>query len=294
MRLQHVAEQIFNRPWLITVSGHAAIRSLFESKLARTLADEETDAPDFPFVVKRDAPSLDANGIGRASIKGVIGSGLSKIEKACGATDTKDVAAELRALVAQGARGILLCIDSPGGTVSGTPELADLIASLQIPVSVFCDGQLCSAAYWIAAGASMIMATDSSETGSIGVFFPWVDQTGAWEKAGLKSDIITNAEGIYKGAGVGPSLTDDQRASIQEKVDRIFGLFKTFVTTMRGLNGATVPDSACQGQTFLGLDALAAGLIDKCVSCEMEAYDELLAELNEPDIEDDAEMDLNF
>jgi ClpP class serine protease len=298
MRLQHVAQEVVSQPWLITPSGHQAVRALLESKLARTVADEDGEEADqeFPFVVPRGKPSLDANGVGHVYIRGVIGQGLSRIEKTCGNTDTKDVAAEIGALVTQGARGILICIDSPGGMVTGTPELADYISNvaLEIPVYIFCDGQLCSAAYWIAAGASKIISTDSAEVGSIGVFYPWVDSSGAWDKAGLKSDIITNEAGIFKAAGVGPSLTDDQRANIQAKVERIFGLFKGFLTSMRALNGAVVPDDACQGQTFLGADAMASGLIDQIASCEDEAYEALLDDINDPELDENAEIDFEF
>ena len=122
MRLQHVAEEILHRPWLITPTGHHAVRTLLESKLARTFADDEDDTDqEFPFVIPREKPSLDENSIGHVYIQGVIGQGLSRIEKSCGNTDTVDVRAEITALVEQGARAIFLCIDFPGGMVTGTP-----------------------------------------------------------------------------------------------------------------------------------------------------------------------------
>jgi signal peptide peptidase SppA len=300
MRLQHIAEQIYHQPWLITATGHRSVQNLFESKLAKVCqfkADDDADEYDSPFIVQREKPSLDANSVGHVYIRGVVGQGLSKIEKSCGNTDCKDITAEIKALVEQGAKGILLCIDSPGGMVTGTPELAEFISNvaLEIPVYVYCDSQLCSAAYWLAAGVTRILSTDSAEVGSIGVYFPWVDSSGAWEKQGLKSEPVVNDGGIFKGVGLGPSLTPEQREELQAKVNRIFGLFKSFVTTMRALNGAVVPDDACQGQTFLGVDAFSNGLVDQIVSCEDEAYFALVDAINgDTDLDEDADIDFEF
>lgn len=55
MRLQHVAEQIYAQPWLITASGHHSVRSLFEGKLARLRADDSAeDEFSSPFIVQGD------------------------------------------------------------------------------------------------------------------------------------------------------------------------------------------------------------------------------------------------
>jgi hypothetical protein len=92
------------------VAHHAgwslAVKALFDSKLARTFADENDDDqdPEFPFVVPRGKPILDANGIGHAYIRDVFGQWPTRIiEKSCGNTDTKDVAAEVATPVTQGA-----------------------------------------------------------------------------------------------------------------------------------------------------------------------------------------------
>ena len=287
MRFQHVAEQIYSKPWLITPSGHASIVRLFESKLASSCRFEADDGDDNPFFVLREPASLDVNGIGHIEIKGIIGQGLSKIEKSCGNTDTRDVQAEIAALVAQGAKGILLCIDSPGGIITGTPELADLIAntSAEIPVFVFTDSQICSAAYWLAAGASRIFCTESAEIGSIGVYLPWIDTSVRWEEEGIKADPVINTGGAYKGIHLFPSLSPEHREQLQGHVDRVFGLFKNFVVTMRAVNEVTIPAAALQGQVFLGedsishVDAITNGLVDQIGSKE-EAYEALLMEID--------------
>lgn len=292
MRYQHVAEQIYHKPWLITPSAHASIVSLFESKLLSTehFASKRLTAEPFEaseggtdsFFVQRQPASLDVNGIGHIHILGVIGQGLSPIEKSCGNTDTRDVQAELASLVAQGAKGILLTIDSCGGTITGTPELAESIALVaeSIPVFVFTDSQICSAAYWIASGASKIISTGSAEVGSIGVFLPWVDRSTQWEQEGIKSDPVINTGGTFKAIGFGPSLTPEQRQHLQQYVDNIFGRFTSSVVNQRALASDVIIEAATmQGQVFLGLDALPIGLVD-AIGNSADAYDALLQEID--------------
>jgi len=156
---------------------------------------------------------------------------------------------------------ILLDVDSPGGVVGGVPELADLIADVDETkrVTAFTEGQMCSAAYWLACGAREIIATPSSEVGSIGVYMPWMDSTAAFAAQGVKVEVIKNTGGTFKGMGMpGTSLTDDQRAHLQDRVDEIFGMFADHVTANRHTS-----TEAMRGQTFMGKSAKKAGLVDR-------------------------------
>ena len=131
-----------------------------------------------------------------------------------GATDMEDVGAALvAARDRQDVQAVFLDVDSPGGTVNGTPELAALVAAVSKAkyVYAFSDGQMCSAAYWIASQADAIYATPSARVGSIGVLLPMLDESKAFEQAGVKVELF--AAGKYKSVGVpGVSLTDEQRA----------------------------------------------------------------------------------
>ena len=300
---QHVAENIYNRPWLISdcPSGRAALQQLFSlDELPKTASTGriEADGSDLscPFFVQREPSTIDVNGIGHIHVKGILAQGLSPVQKLIGNTDIRDVQAEIAALVAQGAKGLLLCIDSPGGGIQGTQELADTIAdtALCIPVYVFSDSQVASAAYWIAAGASKIICTKTAEVGSIGVFQAWIDRSVQWEQEGIASTPVINTGGNLKGMYLFPALSDAHRAELQRQVDGIFNLFSTFVTEMRALYGATVPSTAMQGQSFIGLEALPNGLVDM-IGSKQEAYEALLGEIEfdatpavEPSTEDNS------
>jgi len=152
---------------------------------------------------------------------------------------------------------IFLDIDSPGGSVNGTPELAQAVAEASKAkyVYAFSAGQMCSAAYWVASQADAIYATPSARIGSIGVILPVVDSSAAFEQAGLKIEVF--AAGKFKSAGTpGTSLTDEQRDWLQSEVEETAGDFHAAVLA----RGRKIPDEAMEGQTFSARKAMRFNL----------------------------------
>lgn len=260
MRFPHLAEQIYHRPWLITPEAHASIRLVFEHALASGLHEpraEEMSLMDlFP---KRRPLAIDAEtGIASIHVMGPLGKNLSKVEQSCGATGMEQIRGDYAKALEQGARGILLDFDSPGGTIAGTPELAQLIADKPVPTVAYTEDIMASAAYYLGAGADMIVASPSASVGSIGVYIPWMDTSAAYAARGLKPDPIVNTGGDLKATGFGGKMTEAQRAHLQEEVDTIFTDFKSHIRTYR-----TVDDTAMRGQVLSGRQALNANLIDR-------------------------------
>jgi signal peptide peptidase SppA len=261
MRFAHLAEQIYHRPWFITAEAHASIRLVFErataSGLPRYAKDEEEDSEGFMGMFpSRRKLAIDSDGIATIHALGPLGRNLSKMEKSCGATGFEDIRADYEKALQKGAKGVLLDIDSPGGTIAGTPELAAYIAKKQLPTVAFTEELMASAAYYIAAGADSIVASPSASVGSIGVYIPWIDRSAQYEEAGMKPDPIVNTGGDLKAIGFGGKLTDAQRSFLQEQVDHDFSNFKAHVRAYR-----TVPDSAMRGQVLSGQQAVGSGLI---------------------------------
>ncbi len=170
-----------------------------------------------------------------------------------GATGSEDIGAALREAAGRDdIKAVFLHIDSPGGTVAGTPELADAVAALdkRKPVYAFSSGLMCSAAYWVASQARAIYATPSAQVGSIGVVQAVVDHSAAIEKAGIKVEVFS--VGKYKAMGApGTPLTDDQRELISSNLAEIAGEFHTAVLA----RGRAIPAEAMEGQTFSGRQA---------------------------------------
>ena len=111
--------------------------------------------------------------------------------------------------------GIVLAVDSPGGTVSGLQELADAVHAVRgkKPIVAQVDGLCASAAYWIASQADAIHATADSLSGSIGVYRVAYDYSRMLDAAGVRTNVISSHP--LKGAGVfGAPLTDAQREEV--------------------------------------------------------------------------------
>ena len=170
-----------------------------------------------------------------------------------GATSSEDIGEALReAGEREDIKAVFLNIDSPGGTVAGTPELAAAVKALNgsKPVYAFSSGLMCSAAYWIASQARAIYATPSAQVGSIGVVQAVIDNTAALDQAGLKVEVFS--VGKYKAMGApGTSLTDDQRELIQSNLAEIAAEFHDAVLS----RGRAIPAEAMEGQTFSGKQA---------------------------------------
>lgn len=202
-----------------------------------------------------DRPLLSVeDGIGVVAIEGPI---LRKPDVFArvffGATSSEDITTALReAEQRPDVKAVFLNIDSPGGTVAGTPELAAAVASLneRKPVYAFSSGLMASAAYWVASQARAIYATPSARVGSIGVVQAVIDNSAALDKAGIKVEVFS--VGKYKAMGApGTPLTDDQRELISSNLAEIASEFHSAVLA----KGRAIPAEALEGQTFSGRQA---------------------------------------
>lgn len=267
MRFEHLSDQIYCKPWLITAAAHKSICEVFKRHMDEPPGQKPTQNPTSDMsamYVQRPTYTIDDDNIGHVYIYGIIGHRISAIVKSCGNTDVDDLRQELNMCAGKSVSGILLHINSPGGTTTGVPELADQIRNIRddIPVVAFTDGQMCSAAYYIASAASQIVATESSEVGSIGVYIPWIDQSVAWGMQGIKADPIVNDGAIYKASGFGPALNDSQRSMLQQQVNRVAELFHTFVTQNRLDAGQCIDGPVMQGGVINGIDCCDFGAVD--------------------------------
>jgi signal peptide peptidase SppA len=160
-------------------------------------------------------------------------------------------------------RGVLLRIDSPGGSVSGTRELSLDVARLakDMPVWAFCEDLTCSAAYWIASQANKIYASPTSLVGSIGTYTVVVDSSEAAKSEGFSVHVIKS--GPFKGVGTpGTELTDEHLFDIQKTVDSFNRFFLDAVETGRGLSGDRLA-AVSDGRSFLAEQARELGLVDE-------------------------------
>jgi signal peptide peptidase SppA len=197
-------------------------------------------------------------------LKGATGSD----KKYYGVISHEDVADDLNQALAEGATKILLDINSPGGTVAGTPELAALIDEISGAVDLFSfNGQLsASAAEYLSAGAVARFGVSSSINGSIGTILQSVDFSRMLDSLGITVNLFTS--GKFKGTG-NPyvAMTDEQKDYLKSMVKTLGAEFAQHMTAHRP---AMKPDQM-QGQVFTGKQALEIGLLDQLVQSRAEA-----------------------
>ena len=163
-------------------------------------------------------------------------------------------------------RGIMLHIDSPGGTSAGTAELGDDIANSQKPIHAHIADLGASAAYWAASQADYVTMNRAGFAGSIGVYASIYDTSGAAEAQGVKVHVVST--GPYKGAGEdGAPVTEEQIAHWQDVVNQHFKLFEAAVRGGRRMLKSTF-EKVSDGRVFGAEESKSLGLIDDVASFE--------------------------
>ncbi len=261
---------LHNEPWLLTPEAYHELLSM------QTAASIAGGVPSTPPAT----PCQLTDGLATVQIRGTMMRTLTPRTRAfmamfgLQATDMTELGTTLQKLQHDpSVNCVLLDIDSPGGTVNGTPELAAMVRTLSREkyVYAYTAGQCCSAAYWIASQCDGIYAAPSSRVGSIGVLLPVTDSSALYNKLGLKVEVFS--AGKYKDAGVdGTSLTDEQRLYLQQQVETTWYEFKTAATRRR-----VIAPEDMEGQTFTGADARDRGMVDACASLLSALQDKLTA-----------------
>lgn len=185
---------------------------------------------------------------------------------------------------------IVLNIDSPGGTVDGTAELARAVADAakSKEVHTVAADMMASAAFWVGSQADTIAAGPTAMVGSIGTVAVVDDFSKMFEKAGVKTHVVSNHE--LKGAFTpGAEVTEEQLADLQRNIDSLTEHFIAAVAEGRGLSESAVADLAT-GQVWIGAEAKALGLVD-AVHDEKKSQDDDEEEEDSEDEDDEEEID---
>jgi len=187
-------------------------------------------------------------------------------------------------------KGIVIHVDSPGGTVSAADEIYHRIQDYKLkkpttPVVVSQAGLAASGGYYVSCAADYIMAQPTTLTGNIGVLMPRFNVSKFLDEHGVEETTITSTGATYKNAGSMFRPTDPVHDKyLQDLADKAFDQFKTVVRVGRKYTTKEVNDAA-NGKIYTAADALAMKLIDKIGYLE-DAYKEVAtrATLNNPTI----------
>ena len=158
-------------------------------------------------------------------------------------------------------KAIVLRVDSPGGTVAASEEIATYVAQAKKPIVVSIGDVGASGAYMVSSQAKKIIALPGSAVGSIGVISEIPNVNGLLDKLGIQFVVIQ--AGKYKSAG-SPyrALTATETALIQGEVDDAYAQFIDIVARGRHLPRSEVA-SLATGWAWNGDQAKGLGLVDE-------------------------------
>lgn len=160
-------------------------------------------------------------------------------------------------------KGVLFVVNSPGGAVAPSVELAYAIKELKEikPVVVYASGVIASGSYYASIWANQIVANPGSVVGSIGVIMQGVNAEDLMEKIGISTQTVK--AGKYKESGTPTrKWTEFEEKQLQNVIDDTYNMFITDVATARNLDVKN-HTSFADAKIFTSKQAKEVGLVDE-------------------------------
>ncbi|RLA69481.1 MAG: signal peptide peptidase SppA [Epsilonproteobacteria bacterium] len=180
-------------------------------------------------------------------------------------------------------KGVLLNVNSPGGAVPPSIEIAYAIKELKKhkPVVAYASGIMASGSYYASIYANTIIANPGSIVGSIGVIMESANVEELMNTIGVKTQIVK--QGTYKEAGTPTrEWTPEERAELETLTKDTYELFVKDVAKARGLDVNRSKEYA-DAHIFSAARAKNAGLIDRvAVISQAKAEVQKLAKVKKP------------
>ena len=175
-------------------------------------------------------------------------------------------------------KGVILRVDSPGGEVLASDDIANLLRKFQEdsgkPVVVSMGSLAASGGYYVSAPCEWIVANELTITGSIGVIMHGYNYRGLMDKIGLRPDVYKSGKfkDMLSGDRLQADIPPEERAMVQKLIDETYSKFKSVVgegrkaaNDMNKDGRALVSDwaSYADGRVFSGKEAKELGFVDE-------------------------------
>jgi signal peptide peptidase SppA len=222
--------------------------------------------------------TIDANGIATIALNGPLMKQASSFQ--AGTSTVLARRALRQAANDPEVEGIMLRLDSPGGTVAGTYDLADDVWAVgnKKPVHGYIEDLAASACYAVGSQVARLTANRNALVGSIGTYAAVRDYSQMFAREGVKVHVVR--AGAAKGAGVpGTEITADQLAEIQTEINALQEQFDATVARGRKMNLEQVKQLA-DGRVHVGVAAQQLGLLDGVESVDA-AYSSLVQKVKQ-------------
>lgn len=204
--------------------------------------------------------------IAKLSVDGAIASGGSSGLFATESYNHEDFLKQIEAIEAdERVSGVLLEVNSPGGGVYESAEIANLLNEVRterdLPMYVSMKNMAASGGYYISAQADKIFATEETVTGSIGVIMSGLNYSGLLEKIGVEDTTVKSGALKDMGSATRPE-TEQDHAVLQAYIDNAYNRFVKVVSEGRNKSEDEVKKVA-DGRIYDGVQAKEAGLVDE-------------------------------
>jgi capsid assembly protease len=264
----HILAAFAREIWAIDEVKFHAIRQVLKIRAdGGRVPDEEIAA-----VVKaaeRPAPRSTGS-IAILPLFGAITHRANMFSEASGGTSTQGFGKALAQVVGDpNVTAVIIEADTPGGGVSGLPELADQIYKSRgsKPIIGVSNTRALSAGYWLLSQCDEIVCAPVSEVGSIGVFLWHENWAENYKMEGIQPDIIRYGEHKAEANDWEP-LTDDARTYIQSQVNEVGEMFTRAVARGRGVSPERVRNEYGQGRSVMAKDAVRLGMADRVATMD--------------------------
>ncbi|HEV8445454.1 MAG TPA: S49 family peptidase [Gemmatimonadaceae bacterium] len=267
-RYAHILSFALSHPWAIDEDMMPVIAGALARHIAGVSSSAEIQAA---LVDRKNLPQPRAGSIAIIPVYGVIAPRMNMMSDMSGGTTFEQLTNQLRAAVAdKTVKTIVLDVNSPGGSVAGSPEFAAEVMKARAKKPIIAQAQytMASAAYQLAAACTEIVASPSARVGSVGVFSMHNDLSAALEKLGVKRKYYSAGIGKVDGNETGPP-SEEYDARTQASVEAAYSAFVSSVVKGRG-QGMTADRvrTDWKAHVYDAPAALANGMIDSIATLD--------------------------
>lgn len=183
-----------------------------------------------------------------------------------GASTLQAETAFRQAQVNPNVRDIAFILETPGGDVNGSFDLANTVFDVNKTKDVYTyiTDQATSGGTLVGSQGSRVFANDNGLSGSIGVYTTLVDSTEAYKQRGMQLHVVK--AGKYKAIGApGQPISEQDLAIVQDRVNDYHKLFLKAIVRQRNLTREQL-NSVSDAQVFVGSKGVDTGLVDEIAS----------------------------
>jgi capsid assembly protease len=265
----HILAAFAREIWAIDEVKFHAIRQVLKIRADGGRVPDEEIAAAMVQAAERPAPRSTGS-IAILPLFGAITHRANMFSEASGGTSTQGFGKALAQVVGDpNVTAVIIEADTPGGGVSGLPELADQIykARGSKPIIGVANTRALSAGYWLLSQCDEIVCAPVSEVGSIGVFLWHENWAENYKMEGIQPEIIRYGEHKAEANDWEP-LTDEARTYIQSQVNEVGEMFTKAVARGRGVSAERVRQEFGQGRSVMAKDAVRLGMADRIATMD--------------------------